>query len=82
MLSMFKSKVSKHVSMSVTMLPPSCFVRDIRSLDIANSTSEVSASAAQRVVSCEYLLIPSISLVDGGAASGGRSSSLSSASSD
>lgn len=32
-------------------------------------------SAAQRVVSCEYLLIPRISLVDGWAASGGRRSS-------
>ena len=74
MLSMFKSNVSKHVSTSVTMFPPSCLVRDIRSLEIANRTSEVSASAAQRVVSCEYLLMPSISLVDGDAASGGRSS--------
>lgn len=42
----------------------------IRSLESAKSTSPVNALAAQRVVSCEYLLIPSISLVDGSWASG------------
>lgn len=46
----------------------------MRSLDNANKTWPVVASAAQRVVSWEYLLMPSVSfVVEGlGTASGGR----------
>jgi hypothetical protein len=70
MESISNSNVSRHNSTNEAMLPPSCLDRVIRSLDRPKSSSPVMALAATSVVSCEYLLIPRISFVDGGWAKG------------
>mmetsp|Transcript_49252 Transcript_49252/g.104728 ORF Transcript_49252/g.104728 Transcript_49252/m.104728 type:complete len:233 (+) Transcript_49252:464-1162(+) len=65
MLSTSRSSDSRHVSTREAALPPSCFLRVSRSLDSANRTQPEEASAAQRETSCEYLLIPNTSRVEG-----------------
>jgi len=70
-LSRSRPSCSRHFSTMEATLPPSCFFRVIRSFAMANRTSPVMASAAQRLVSWEYLLRPRTSRVPGGAARGG-----------